>query len=288
MPELWTEATVDVASDCADAVASFLIDLGSPGLITEEREQVVTLTAYLDADPDAQLRALRAFCDNLIAASPGTPVVKIATRPLPQADWAHNWRAHFPPLTVGQRLYIIPPWIHEVPRGRIAIIIDPGLAFGTGHHATTQSCLTLVESIVAARPTARALDVGTGSGILAIALAKLGVAEVHAIDIDPEARRAAMENCARNGVAERVRIGEEVPSASPPFDLIVANLLSSLLIELTPMLTAALARGGHLIASGILVGETDAVVQAFAKRHLVEHTRLVCGEWVTLDFTAAS
>ena len=286
MPECWTETTVTIAGELAEAVGSFLLDLGSPGLVTEERAGTVTLTAFLATDATAQLAALQVFCDDLQAVAPAAAPARIATRPLPQSDWAQAWMEHFPPLAVGERLYIVPPWIRDVPADRTSIVIDPGLAFGTGHHATTQGCLILLERALCNRSIARALDLGTGSGILAIALAKLGVAEVEAIDVDAEACRAARDNCARNGVAQRVHIGTQFTGATR-FNLIVANLLSSALIQLAPSLVAALAPAAHLIVSGILITEAASVGAAFAAHSVIEHSRIEAGEWVTLDLIAA-
>ncbi|MBI1818619.1 MAG: 50S ribosomal protein L11 methyltransferase [Deltaproteobacteria bacterium] len=292
MPTAWTETTVAVASPHAESVASFLLDLGSPGLVSDEAESAgepqVTLTAYLALEATDQLAALRAFCDQLAIMDPALPPARIATRVLQREDWAHNWMEHFPPLTIGERLSVIPPWISDVPAGRIAIVIDPGLAFGTGHHATTQGCLELIEQHASGRSLECALDVGTGSGILAIALAKFGVAHVAAVDIDPEACRAACENCARNSVSHSVSVSEHLPAAGERFDVIVANLLSSLLIDLAPNLRARLAPTAHLIASGILLSEAEAVRAAFAAVGLVEHDRTSTGEWVTLDLAAIS
>jgi ribosomal protein L11 methyltransferase len=172
------------------------------------------------------------------------------------------------------------------------VVIDPGLAFGTGHHATTQGCLTLLERRVRDGGVRRALDLGTGSGILAIALAKLGVAEVWAVDTDADACRVARENCERNAVAERIRICDRLELAPGPFDLVAANLLGPQLIELSPVLAAVLAPCGHLIASGLLICEAPAVTAAFAAEHLVESERVQRssvdtvgspGDWVTLD-----
>jgi len=286
-PTTWTETTVAVATIHAEGVASFLLDLGSPGLMTEEAPGTVTLTAYLSAEPTEQLAALRAFCADLDATTPTECPARINTRMLQQEDWAHSWMEHFPPLAVGERLYVLPPWVHDIPAGRIAIIIDPGLAFGTGQHATTQGCLILIERVVATRTPARALDVGTGSGILAIALAKLGVADIDAVDIDPEACRAAIVNCARNAVEDHVHIGNDGNTARGSYDLITANLLSSVLIEMAPILAARLTASGELIASGILVHEADNVAAAFARAHLAERDRLIDGEWATLLFAAA-
>jgi ribosomal protein L11 methyltransferase len=287
--QVWTETTVAVASACAEAVASFLLDLGSPGLVTEESESVVTLTAYLAPNARSQLDALEAFCDRLRQTiAPDLPAARITTRRLQEQDWAHNWMDHFPPLAIGKRLYVVPPWIADVPAGRVAVVIDPGLAFGTGHHATTQGCLMLLEEIVAGGGVRRALDVGTGSGILAVALAKLGVSDVCAVDIDSEARRAAVENCRRNGVADRVHVGPDLAALGGSFDLIAANLLSSLLIELAPMLAVRVGRKGHVVASGILLAEVPSVAASFAEQALGESGRIATGEWVTLDLVRSS
>jgi ribosomal protein L11 methyltransferase len=277
---------VTVPAAHAEAVGSFLLDLGSPGLVSDDASDAVTLTAYLAAEPAEQLAALRAFCADLAGGEPALPPARIQTRPLRPEDWAHNWMEHFPPLAIGQRLFVVPPWITDLPPDRVPIVIDPGLAFGTGQHATTQSCLVLIERAVAARRVVRALDVGTGSGILAIALAKLGVSDVWGIDHDPEACRAARANCARNGVADRVRISDALQAVAEPFELIVANLLSSLLIDMAPTLTELVARDGELIASGILTSEAPALATAFQSHHLREHDRVVAGEWTTLAFRA--
>jgi ribosomal protein L11 methyltransferase len=290
MPSAWTETTVTVAAAHAEAVASFLLDLGSPGLTTDESESLVQLTGYLAVDAAASLRELRTLCDELGATTPELPPARIATRRVEQEDWAHAWMDHFPPLCVGDRLYVVPPWVTEVPPGRVSIVIDPGLAFGTGHHATTQGSLVLLERVVHAGRVRRAVDVGTGSGILAIALSKLGVAEVWAVDVDPEARRAARDNGERNGVADRVHIGTALVDGPGRFDLIAANLLSSLLVEMAPALAAALAPAGHAVVSGILDVEAPDVVAAFAARGLHESSRVTgggAGEWVSLDLVRA-
>ncbi len=290
MANAWTETTVTVARAHAEAVASFLLDLGSPGLATDESDSLVQVTGYLAVEAESQLRELRALCDELAASTPGLPATRIETRRVEQEDWAHAWMDHFPPLCVGDSLYVVPPWLTDVPAGRIAVVIDPGLAFGTGHHATTQGCLVLLERVVRSGRVRRAVDVGTGSGILAIALSKLGVEEVWAVDVDAEARRAAGDNCERNGVADRVRIGTELADAAGRFDVIAANLLSSLLIEMAPALAAALAPAGHVIVSGILDAEAADILAAFAAQGLHESGRVTgsgAGEWVTLDLVCA-
>jgi len=291
MPRAWTETTVTVARTHAEAVASFLLDLGSPGLVTDDGDPIVRLTGYLALEATTELVALRRLCDELGGTTPGLPAARIQTRVIEQEDWAHAWMDHFPPLAVGERLYITPPWVTAVPAGRVAIVIDPGLAFGTGHHATTQGCLTLLEHDVRGRGVQRALDVGTGSGILAIAMVKLGVDEVWAVDTDPEALRAARGNAERNEVAGRIYFGNALGDATGIFDLITANLLSSLLIELAPALAAVLTPDGHLITSGILLAEAPDVLAAFEQQGLNERRRTTgsgAGEWMTLDLVRRS
>jgi ribosomal protein L11 methyltransferase len=287
MSTSWTETIVAVAPEHVEAVGSFLLDLGSPGLVTEEGDGAVTLTAYLAADAREQVTALALLCRALAELSPAARTATILTRPLPQDDWAHRWKDHFPARSVGDRLYVVPPWIDRFPEGRIAIVIDPGLAFGTGHHATTSTCLTLLERIVTSNPVTRALDLGTGSGILAIALAKLGVTDVWATDIDPIALQVARENCERNGVIERVQFTDNWRVLPDPFPLVVANLLSSTLIQLAASLASIVAAAGHLVVSGILQSEGDAVCQAFARCGFAEHAQVSGGEsdetWLTLD-----
>ena len=291
MPTAWTETTVTVARTHAEAVASFLLDLGSPGLVTDDGDPTVSLTGYLALDATTELAALRRLCDELGGATPELPPAHIETRVIEQEDWAHTWMDHFPPLAVGERLYITPPWISAVPAGRVAVVIDPGLAFGTGHHATTQGCLTLLEHHIRSHAVRRALDLGTGSGILAIAMVKLGVDEVWAVDTDPEARRAARSNSERNGVAGRIRVADTLADAVGVFDLVTANLLGSLLIDMAAALAAVLARRGHLITSGILLAEAPDVLAAFGKHGLAERRRIVgsgAGEWVTFDLARRS
>ena len=119
----WVEIIVEVASPQAETVASFMLDLGSPGLVTEEGSRLVKLTGYFVPDAQQQLSALPVLCADLAAMEPELPPARITTRTLPQEDWAHDWQKHFPPLAVGQRLYIVPPWIDNLPSDRLSIVI---------------------------------------------------------------------------------------------------------------------------------------------------------------------
>ncbi len=166
--------------------------------------------------------------------------------------WRDSWKKHFGIQRHGRALVVKPSWTHyRLKRGEIVIDIDPGMAFGTGQHPTTAMCLRALEDHV--RPGSRVLDLGCGSGILAIAAAKLGAEQVLALDIDPNAVRAAQENASANGVADVIDVREgTVDVASGPFDLIVANISGLTLERLAVQLARPLRPGGWLIASGFL------------------------------------
>lgn len=274
----WFECTVDVPLDHSEIIANFLIEAGAPGLQSEEEDGIAHLTAYYSAPP--RLDALVRFC-----ASVGCPLRatdSIRVQRVPHENWAENWKAHFHAQLLGERLYICPPWDCVPPAGRVAVVINPGMAFGTGQHPTTRGCLLLLEHTVSNRPIARALDVGTGSGVLAIALAKLGVREVWAIDSDGSACAIAEANVASNGVAARVRIRHGLDEVTGRFDLLCANLFAPLLQELAPKLADLLRPRGVLICSGFFTSDEDTVSRAYKAWGLQLARRLEEESWVTL------
>ncbi len=281
MRDAWLEVCVELPDAAAEAVANILLELGSPGLCTEENGGRSRLLAYFD--DEEPLPALRRYLE--AAGLSGDCGVR--TRWVAREDWAENWKQHFPPLEIGERLYVHPPWVHDVPAGRIAIEIDPGMAFGTGHHATTRGCLEMLERL-RPRPCERALDLGTGSGILAIALARLGVSRIVAVDIDPLARAAAAENAARNGVAATLCIVASLDDVrSESFPLLLANLQCHLLLPLEPRLAALTEPGGLLIASGLLDRDLPEFFSGYA-RDWLESERHIDGEWVTVGMRRRS
>ncbi len=269
-----------VAPELADSIGSFLVDQGAPGLISEEDGASVRLTAHFPGA--APVDALTRFAEGLRDIFPDAPPARVETCAVPEADWAENWKDHFPPIAVGERLFVHPPWIAAVPSGRVGIMIDPGMAFGTGQHPTTRGCLVLLERAQHSKPGARVCDVGTGSGILAIAAAKLGAAEVWATDIDVVARAVAEANLVANGVAEAVHVGASLDDIPGQFDIVVANLLGHLLIELAAAITARLAPRGVAIGSGLRTEEEDAVAAAWRAAGLVPLARYDEDGWVTL------
>jgi ribosomal protein L11 methyltransferase len=224
-------------------------------------------------------------------------------------DWAEPWKLHFKPVEIGDALLIKPSWSKRKPRkGQAVIVLDPGLSFGTGHHPTTAFCLGAIVKHQASgrvhfpqrigtdgsssRPYLKSrafLDLGTGSGILAIAAAKLGYSPVHALDFDPEAVRVARVNARANRVHHQLKIrrGDVTKSPMPPrerYDLVCANLVSHLLIAERRRIAAQLNRAGTLVLAGILKPEFAAVQKAYAVLGL----KLVCcrteKEWCSGSF----
>jgi len=277
MPARWVEMTVNVPREWGEAVANFLIENGAPGVRSEDVGECTTVIAHFaDAAP---IESLRRYCVDAGCASADR--FSIDTRTIADEDWAQNWKQHFRPQSIGERLYVCPPWDAIAPAGRLAIVVDPGMAFGTGHHATTRGCLELLEHTVRTERIERALDVGTGSGILAIALAKLGVGEVSAVDNDPQAFAIAGTNAAVNGCGA-IHIRTTLENISRNVDLIVANLFANLLRELAPRLTGLLRSGGTLICSGFLASDEDGVRRAYEAVGFTPVGRREMESWITL------
>jgi ribosomal protein L11 methyltransferase len=198
----------------------------------------------------------------------------LRVRRVRQQDWAESWKRHFKPLDIAGRLLVKPSWSKRRPKaGQIAITLDPGLSFGTGHHPTTSFCLS--ELVRTRKPDTRqsALDIGTGSGLLAITAAKLGYAPVMAFDNDPEAVRVAKENLAVNEVSAAISISRKGleslrPRPARRFDVVCANLLAELLIEQRARIAGQVAPGGRLVVAGILSRQFNAVRKAYVEMGL--------------------
>jgi ribosomal protein L11 methyltransferase len=266
------ELTVTLGADAAEtseAVTNRLWELGAVGVVEEDAAGAATLRAFFPPGTDAEARAtvLREYLGELAALAVPGAQARVAVAPLPDEPWADAWRAHFRPVPVGQRLLVCPPW--ELPsraEARTVIVIEPGRAFGTGGHGSTRSCLGLLERVLANGRLARAVDVGCGSGILAIAAAALGVSRVEAIDLDPDAVAATEANARRNAVGDRVHAAvaavESWSGAGAP--LVVANLLAAAHATLAPELVQLVTPGGRLIAGGLLAHEVPVVAGVFA------------------------
>ncbi len=211
------------------------------------------------------------------------PVGALQVQAVEDADWTEAWKAGYTPQRIG-RIVIVPSWLDEpLAEDEIALRLDPGMAFGTGLHPTTRGCMTLLQQI---EPMpARLLDVGSGSGILALAALRLGAQRAVCIDTDPLAVEATRANATENGLGDRVEVlGGTLPPQplGLPFALVLANLVASLLVELSASLAAHTAPGGTLLASGIIAPRAGEVVEALTAAGFSERARLDDGEWVSL------
>lgn len=290
-PRYW-ELTVGIPEDASEGLTNFVWELGALGVVEEEPAggaprlraffAETADTAILSTRVDAYLAALDA-----LGFRGGRPA-RVA--PVVEEDWAAAWRAHFAPFPVGRRLLIAPPWETPAAHGRELLIIEPGRAFGTGQHGSTAGCLLLLEAVADATPPRRGLDLGTGSGILAIAAARLGVAEVDAVDTDPDAVASATANVERNALGNRVRcsVADAAALAAPPFPLVLANLLAAAHRMLAARYATLVAPGGVLVLGGLLDGEADDVAGVMAAHGLQRvDTRSVEG-WTSLTCRHAS
>ena len=265
-----------------------LVDEGLGARIDTTRPAIVR--AYLPArDEVATARAVAQAAEALghLQAFGLRPIGELTTRIVHEADWAEAWKAHFPVLRVGRRLVIRPTWRrHRAAAGDVVVALDPGMAFGTGLHPTTRLCLAALERVAdrGGVAGARVLDVGCGSGILALAAVRLGAAAALGVDSDPIAIDATRANAARNRLAGRIVAREgSLPTGEPPFGVVLANLIAGVLVPLAPLLRAEVAAGGTLVASGIFVDREAEVAAAFEAAGLAITGRDAEGEWVALE-----
>jgi ribosomal protein L11 methyltransferase len=281
----------------ADDAAGLLVAHGALGCAVggdhriANRRATVGLDAYFERLSPARLRAIRramAAAGMLVRAERAPRRVRIA-----DPGWATAWKERFAPLSVGPRLVIVPPWsaakFLPAPSaasaaGRLRIVINPGQAFGTGHHPTTYGALRALDELCAERRFKRALDVGTGSGVLAIAMRLFGIPRVTAVDIDAAALDNARENAALNSMRRTIRFSTTpVERLRGRFGLITANILSSTLSAMAATLKRLLGRGGRLVLGGILNREAPAVLRSFRPGLRLVGMRRDRG-WTTLVF----
>lgn len=242
----WLALTLEVERAAAETFSDALLDAGAQSVSLEEAGTVVVIVSLNDD------------CQALIAAAAraaGIAPPRFSVASIEDRDWVRASQAQFEPLAVGARLWIGPSW-REPPRGRIAVRIDPGLAFGTGSHPSTRLVLNYLEQNIEGGE--HVLDYGCGSGILAIAAAKLGAARVDCADVDPQAVETAIANARVNGVQLNAALADALPAAL--YDLVVSNILAQPLIVLAPLLAS---RGRRVALSGILEEQAEEVMRAY-------------------------
>jgi ribosomal protein L11 methyltransferase len=299
----WIEVSVSVDGEAAEAAAELFNRYGYQGVAIEhegiEPEKIddgelppptrLTVRAYLPEDDRAD-EAKRQLETGLGYLNMMYPMPQPTYRIVDEQDWAEAWKAHYHPVRIGRRVLIRPLWI-DVPfqPGDVEIALDPGMAFGTGTHPTTQLCLEALEDVTP--QGGRVLDLGTGSGILAIGAAKLGAGQVYAIDNDPVAVKVTLENLAQNGIPSGQVVTAEgsletVLATQPPFDLIVVNILARVIIAMCGQgLGETVRPGGYAVFSGIILEQADDVEAALRGTGLVPVRRRQQSDWVVIEAT---
>ena len=281
----WTEVVIEIARDHAEALSDALMDAGALSVSVEDADEGTEQEQPMFGEPGMEpteaawehsrvvaLTDIDADQAAIVAEAAAAIKLKTApaftTRAVADEDWVRLTQSQFAPIHIGKHIWVVPSW-HEAPDPDGLILeLDPGLAFGTGSHPTTRLCMEWLEAHPA--PGKSVLDYGCGSGILAMVAKKMGAGDVAGVDIDPQAIESARDNAARN----RCEIGYYLPDAfavspkaqhaSGKFDIVVANILSSPLKLMAPMLSGRVASGGALILSGVLARQAEEVADAYA------------------------
>ncbi len=286
----WLEIAVPAHAEAVEAVSEILSRFGVNGIAVDmpvggggavPPEFLVKAYLVEDVDAVAKVADARDALGHLQAFGLG-PIGELAVRSVDDEDWLEAWKATVTPIHIG-RFLVRPTWSDAQEAGAITIALDPGMAFGTGLHPTTQQCLEAVSYLDL--EGLRVLDVGTGSGILAIAAAKRGAREVVGVDTDPLAVRAAKENAETNGVAIDARAGSAA-DVDGAFDVVLANLVGPVLVQVAPHLRARLRTSGSLVAAGITTQAERDVLSAFVAEGLGIVDRDERSDWVRLVMTA--
>jgi len=307
----WCEAVVHTTTMGSDLISDELMNLGATGTEIVDRADVpdphqagvywelydpkmlddmpedVLVKAWFEQNEHTHdvLQNVRQRLNGLKAAADGIDfgTLEMEMQSVADEDWSENWKKYYKPFRIGSRLVVKPTWEPYTARpDDLVIELDPGMAFGTGTHETTNMCMQLLEKHL--RDGMRVMDVGTGSGILAIAAAKLGATDVLAIDIDPDAVKVARENVALNAVDGHVRVvvGDLCKSEAMPCELAVANIVADAICMLAGPLTRHLQQNGLLICSGIIREREQDVLLAAKQAGYTVYDRIEKGEWVAL------
>lgn len=298
----WIEVSLEVDGEAAEAVADLLQRYGHQGVAIEQAG--FPIEVWPDEVPPADRLIVRAYFPDderagearqklreaLYYMSRLYPIPEPAFRVVREEDWADAWKAHYHPVRLGRRLVIRPAWaeLPDLHPDDVVLVMDPGMAFGTGTHPTTQLCLIALEELLEGWPAVDVLDLGSGSGILGIAALKLGARRVLALDTDPIAVTATLDNAALNGVADRLTAQhgslETLQSTARHFDLALVNILAKVIVALCDQgLGRVLRPGGVGLFSGIIDEQADEVEAALRRTGLEPVGRRTLGDWVVIE-----
>ncbi|RID96521.1 50S ribosomal protein L11 methyltransferase [Streptococcus constellatus] len=297
----WQELTITVSREAEEAVSNILIDLGSQGVAIDDSADylgeagpfgevlpqvkqlnTVVITAYYPETVNLEMirQEVKERLAQLRDFGLDIGETQLTTQQLAEEDWADNWKKYFEPARITHDLTIVPSWTdYEVTTGEKIIKLDPGMAFGTGTHPTTKMSLFALEQVLRGGETV--LDVGTGSGVLSIASSLLGAKEIFAYDLDDVAVRVAQENIALNAGTENIHVaaGDLLKGVDIEADVIVANILADILVNLTDDAYRLLKDEGYLIMSGIISEKWDLVRESAEAAGFFLETHMIQGEW---------
>ncbi|HEY8206819.1 MAG TPA: 50S ribosomal protein L11 methyltransferase [Myxococcaceae bacterium] len=284
----YISVTVELEEQDAELAAFALHEAGATGLEVRDRE-APPMPGVRGPDPGEAI--LVAFFDGEAAARSAKeevqeqfPRARVQVDEVATQDWSEAWKARIRAVEVG-RLWVGPPWeVERAPAVKTKIVIEPKMAFGTGDHPTTTLCLEAVDLFLRDHPDASVLDVGTGSGVLAIAARKLGAGRVVGVDNDDVSVALARENAALNQAAEVELSGKSLDQVGGTFELVVANILANTLVELAPLIAPKVT--GRLCLSGVLQHQRGEVEAAYRAQGLLSEGFKIHGEWIRLDLTA--
>lgn len=295
MSELLIQTILEIPSETSEAMAEWIETQTSiaPSVYSTPESNMATIAIFQEPDDPRLLNSnsIREFIQWLNSCGLETTGTTVIQKDTQREDWAESWKSHFHPIHFGSQLVIRPSWVPSSTDQGIDIVLDPGLSFGTGHHQTTNYCLERIVSLTSDTPMPTSfLDAGTGSGILAIAAAKLGITSITAFDNDPESIRVASENAAINQVNFALfvaTIGTDIPEIPPKtqYDLIAANILAETLIECAGQLSSYLAPGGSILTAGILESQFELIYKAFQSRNLSLTHQFHDAPWKSGTFT---
>ncbi|MGJ8524654.1 Ribosomal protein L11 methyltransferase [Halomonadaceae bacterium LMG 33818] len=299
----WLQLKARIAPSQAELLESLLLDQGAQAITLEDAEDRPLYEPDIGTTPLWAETILTGLYDDLegiesmlervraewASVETETPCPEIEYEILQDRDWSREWMDGFEPLKMGQKLWIVPSWTDAPEPEAVNLMLDPGLAFGTGTHPTTALCLQWLDtlSVEGHLDNTRVLDYGCGSGILAIAALKLGASVAHGVDIDPQALLASRDNAERNGISEdRLTLALAEQAQAPTrtdYDIVVANILAGPLVELAPLLASYIPPGGQFALSGILANQAEGLEEAYQAQGLnIDHVETLDG-WVRIN-----